>query len=74
VARVVVLPGLRAGGGRVIDIFIIAGSSCLAAALGWYLRGREERKLRGLYVLFAIPRDDVDIDIPRREDTRRMPC
>ena len=32
--------------------------------------GRREAA-SGVYVMFAIPRDDVDIDIPRRQDTRR---
>jgi hypothetical protein len=58
----------------VIDIAIYVGLPLLALLLGYWIGRREVKRDRGLYVLFAVPRDDVDIDIPRPEDTRRMPC
>ena len=56
-----------------MDVALYVGLPLLALLLGYWIGCREKRE-RGLYVLFAVPRDDVDIDIPRREDTTRLPC
>jgi hypothetical protein len=61
-----------------MDAWTMAGfvlAVTLAVGLGWYLRGREERKRRGgVYVIWGTPLDDPGIDIPRPEDARRFPC
>jgi hypothetical protein len=57
----------------VVDILVLTGAVFLSTLLGWYLRGRRERKNRGVYLIYGIPLDAPDIDIPRRHDGR-MPC
>ena len=56
-------------------IIVIAVITVASVGLGYLLGWRRCRQAHsGLYLIYSIPRDDVDIDIPRPQDNRRYPC
>jgi hypothetical protein len=52
----------------VVLAIIVAVSVGFGYLLGWR---RCKRAHGGVLIIYSIPRDDVDIDVPRKQDARR---